>query len=90
MAKIFKAAQLASVAGAAISLAAFQPALAQTTQTTQTTQDEIASAEDSVVIQGIGYRDRTDETAPVLVYDTDYFSASSLCRRATRSSGCRR
>ncbi len=73
MAKIFKAAQLASVAGAAISLAAFQPALAQTTQTTQTTQDEIASAEDSVVIQGIGYRDRTDETAPVLVYDTDYF-----------------
>ena len=73
MAKIFKAAQLAGVAGAAISLAAFQPAFAQTTQTTQTTQDEIASAEDSVVIQGIGYRDRTDETAPVLVYDTDYF-----------------
>ena len=26
-----------------------------------------------VVINGIGYRDRTDETAPVLVYDTDYF-----------------
>jgi outer membrane receptor for ferrienterochelin and colicin len=26
-----------------------------------------------VVINGIAYRDRTDDTAPVLVYDTDYF-----------------
>ena len=27
---------------------------------------------DTVVITGIGYRDRTDDTAPVLVYGTDY------------------
>ena len=72
MVKMFKAAHLASVAGAAISLAAFQPAFAQTTQATQTTQDEIASATDTVVITGIGYRDRTNETAPVLVYGADY------------------
>jgi outer membrane receptor protein involved in Fe transport len=72
MAKMFKTAQLASVAGAAISLAAFQPAFAQTPQTMQTPQDEITSAEDTVVITGIGYRDRTDDTAPVLVYGTDY------------------
>jgi outer membrane receptor protein involved in Fe transport len=72
MAKMFKAAHLASVAGAAISLAAFQPAFAQTAQTTQTTPDEITSATDTVVITGIGYRDRTDETAPVLVYGADY------------------
>lgn len=73
MAKFFKAAHLASVAGAAISLAAFQPAFAQTTQATPTTEDQITTADDTVVIRGIGFRDRTEETAPVLVYDTDYF-----------------
>jgi outer membrane receptor for ferrienterochelin and colicin len=31
------------------------------------------SASDVVVINGIAYRDRTADTAPVLVYDTDYF-----------------
>ena len=73
MAKMFKLAHLASVAGAAISLAALQPAHAQTTQAANEPQDQITTAEDVVIIQGIGYRDRTDETAPVLVYDTDYF-----------------
>ncbi len=74
MAKFFRAASLAGVAGAAISLA-FQPALAQTTTTGPQSSDQtaIASSDDTVVIEGIGYRDRTDETAPVLVYDTDYF-----------------
>ena len=79
MAKLLKASHLASVAGAAISLAAFQPAMAQTapepqTATTQQAeQDPISTANATVVINGIGYRDRTEETAPVLVYDTDYF-----------------
>ncbi len=72
MAKMFKTAHLASVAGAAISLAAFHPAFAQTTQTAREPQDEITSAEDTVVITGIGYRDRAEETAPILVYGADY------------------
>lgn len=78
MAKMLKASHLASVAGAAISLAAFQPAMAQTGPEPQTAppaqeSEAITTADATVVIQGIGYRDRTDETAPVLVYDTDYF-----------------
>ena len=74
MAKMFRASQLASVAGAAISLAAFQPAFAQTAgPAPHAAARDQPSADDTVVIQGIGYRDRTDETAPVLVYGTDYF-----------------
>jgi len=76
MAKMLKASHLASVAGAAMTLAALQPALAQTGPEPQSApQDEqtIANSSATVVINGIGYRDRTDETAPVLVYDTDYF-----------------
>ena len=78
MAKLLKASHLASVAGAAISLAAFQPAFAQTGPEPQTAPpsqegEAITTANATVVISGIGYRDRTEETAPVLVYDTDYF-----------------
>lgn len=78
MAKMLKASHLAGVAGAAISLAAFQPAFAQSgpelePQTvTQSGEQVITSADARVVIEGIGYRDRADETAPVLVYGTDY------------------
>lgn len=72
MAKMFKASRLAGVAGAAISLAAFQPAFAQTASEPQR-PDTITTADDTVVIDGIGYRDRTEDAAPVLVYDTDYF-----------------
>jgi outer membrane receptor protein involved in Fe transport len=71
MAKMFKASRLASVAGAAISLAAFQPAMAQSGPEPQR-PDTITSADDTVVIDGIGYRDRLDEAAPVLVYGADY------------------
>jgi outer membrane receptor protein involved in Fe transport len=80
MAKMLKASHLAGVAGAAITLAAFQPAFAQSgpepdpqTQTGSVTATQPAEANDVVVIQGIGFRDRTNDTAPVLVYDTDYF-----------------
>lgn len=80
MAKMLKASHLASVAGAAISLAAFQPAFAQTgpqpqPQAVTTTQDDVPvmTADDIVVINGIIYRNRSDETAPVLEYGLDYF-----------------
>lgn len=81
MAKFLKVSHLAGVAGAALSLAAFQPAFAQSgpgddpQSVTSSGNDnrETVEAKDVVVINGIGYRDRTDETAPVLVYDTDYF-----------------
>lgn len=79
MAKMLKASHLASVAGAAISLAALQPAQAQTSpapqpQTVTTTQDSSpTNADDVVVIDGIAYRNRTEETAPVLEYGLDYF-----------------
>ena len=76
MTKFLKRSHLASVAGAALSLAALQPAFAQTPQGPQgagAPTDQVTEASDVVVINGIGYRDRTEETAPVLVYDTDYF-----------------
>ncbi len=77
MAKMLKASHLASVAGAAITLAALQPAHAQSAPEPEpqraTTQADVVTANDVVVINGITYRDRTEDTAPVLVYDTDYF-----------------
>ena len=80
MTKFLKVSHLASVATAALSLAAFQPALAQTgpnedPQTVSRSGDNRTATDSSdvVVINGITYRDRTDDTAPVLVYDTDYF-----------------
>jgi outer membrane receptor for ferrienterochelin and colicin len=80
MAKKLKASHLASVAGAAISLAALQPAHAQSgpspePQRVTTSQDDapVTSADDVVVINGIIYRNRTDETAPVLEYGLDFF-----------------
>ena len=79
MAKKMKPAHLAGVAGAAISLAAIQPAFAQTGPEPQpqtvTTQEQlpVMTADDIVVINGIIYRNRSDETAPVLEYGLDYF-----------------
>ena len=76
MAKFLKGSHLASVAGAALSLAAFQPAFAQQAQpqTVTTTQaDEPEKADDVVIINGIAYRNRSDEIAPVLEYGLDYF-----------------
>ncbi len=80
MARKLKAAHLASAAGAAISLAVFQPALAQTgpepqSPTVKTEQDGevITEARDVVVVNGIAYRNRTEEVAPVLEYGLDYF-----------------
>jgi TonB-dependent receptor len=81
MAKMLKASHLAGVAGAAITLAVFQPAFAQSApepdpqrQTVTSTQDTTPTdADDIVVINGIAYRNRTDETAPVLEYGLDYF-----------------
>jgi outer membrane receptor protein involved in Fe transport len=80
MAKMLKASHLASVAGAAISLAALQPAHAQSgpapePQRVTTSQDDapVTSANDVVVINGIIYRNRTEETAPVLEYGLDFF-----------------
>lgn len=72
-----KASHLASVAGAAISLITLQPAFAQTgpaieTVATDGGEDQTVNARDVVVVEGIGYRDRTDDTAPVLSYGTDY------------------
>lgn len=75
MAKMLKASHLASVAGAAITLAALQPAYAQSgpePDPQRPSASEITRAEDTVVINGIGYRDRTNDTAPVLSYGTDY------------------
>ncbi len=51
-------------------------ALAQTEQTAQQTPDGASEAKqlDTVVVQGeIAYRNRTDDTAPVLSYDLEYF-----------------
>ncbi|HOZ26880.1 MAG TPA: TonB-dependent receptor [Hyphomonadaceae bacterium] len=81
MTKFLKGRHLVGVAGAALSLATFQPAFAQSgpadepqSVTTGSNQNRTAvDASDVVVINGIGYRDRTDETAPVLVYGDDYF-----------------
>ena len=81
MTKFLKVSHLAGVATAALSLAAFQPAFAQTgpnddPQSVSRTGNDTRTATDSsdvVVINGITYRDRTEDTAPVLVYDTDYF-----------------
>lgn len=79
MAKVLKSSHLASVAGAALSLAMIQPAFAQSgpePQSVTTGGNEtrtVTEANDVVVINGIAYRDRTADTAPVLVYDTDYF-----------------
>ncbi len=78
MARILKASHLAGVAGAAITLAAFQPAMAQTgpePQTVKTEQgdQEITTADQVVVIGSIAYRNRSEETAPVLEYGLDYF-----------------
>ena len=77
MAMKLKASQLAGVAGAAISLAALQPSYAQTGPAVETVaaddgEDQTVSARDVVVVEGIGYRDRTNDTAPVLSYGTDY------------------
>ena len=81
MTKFLKGRHLVGVAGAALSLAAFQPAFAQSgpaddpQSVTRSGGDArtVTEANDVVVINGIGYRDRTDETAPVLVYGDDYF-----------------
>lgn len=81
MTKFLKGSHLAGVAGAALSLAAFQPAFAQSgpaddpqsVTASGNANRTVTDASDVVVINGIGYRDRTNETAPVLVYDTDYF-----------------
>jgi len=81
MTKFLRGKHLAGVAGAALTLAAFQPAFAQSgpaddpQSVTRSGGDArtVTEANDVVVINGIGYRDRTDETAPVLVYGDDYF-----------------
>jgi outer membrane receptor protein involved in Fe transport len=80
MAKMLKASHLASVAGAAISLAVLQPAHAQSAPepepqrvTTNADDKPVTSAGDVVVINGIIYRNRTEETAPVLEYGLDFF-----------------
>ena len=60
MTKFLKRSHLASVAGAALSLAALQPAFAQTPQGPQgagAPTDQVTEASDVVVINGIGYRD---------------------------------
>ena len=74
MAMKLKASHFAGVAGAAISLAALQPSFAQTGPAVETVSadDQTVSARDVVVVEGIGYRDRTTDTAPVLSYGTDY------------------
>ena len=74
MAMKIKASHFAGVAGAAISLAALQPSFAQTGPAVETVSadDQTVSARDVVVVEGIGYRDRTTDTAPVLSYGTDY------------------
>jgi outer membrane receptor protein involved in Fe transport len=51
-------------------------ALAQTTQAAQQMPDGASEAKqlDTIVVQGeIAYRDRTDDIAPVLTYDLEYF-----------------
>ena len=83
MTKFLKGTHLAGVAGAALSLAVFQPAFAQTSPQTQTVtttteagpQEAVAPTEanDIVVINGIGYRNRSDAIAPTLEYGLDYF-----------------
>lgn len=76
MSKFLKGSHLASVAGAALSLAIIQPAFAQTPsgpQTVTTTQAEPVEAENVVVINGIAYRNRSEATAPTLEYGLDYF-----------------
>jgi len=81
MTKFLKVSHLAGVATAALALAAIQPAFAQAgpnddpqSVTQGGNQNRtVTEANDVVVINGIAYRDRTADTAPVLVYDTDYF-----------------
>ena len=51
-------------------------ALAQTTQAAQQMPDGASEAKqlDTIVVQGeIDYRDRTDDIAPELTYDLEYF-----------------
>ena len=81
MTKFLKGSHLAGVASAALTLVAFQPAFAQSgpaddpqsVTTSGNANRTVTDASDVVVINGIAYRDRTADTAPVLVYDTDYF-----------------
>lgn len=63
--KLLLAATISSIAlGAATSAAA---------QDTPAAEDTIQSANDIVVQGQIGFRNRSEETVPTLVYDTDYF-----------------
>jgi outer membrane cobalamin receptor len=76
--RILKSSLLFGAAGAALSLAAFQPAFAQQGPASQTvaTADEQqtpVSSDHVVVIGEIAYRNRSEETAPVLEYGLDYF-----------------
>ncbi len=54
-------------------------------------EEDITRADDIVVLAGIGYRNRSDESAePVLEYDTDYFQRFEPLTAVTHSSVCRR
>ncbi|MFC3101910.1 TonB-dependent receptor plug domain-containing protein [Altererythrobacter lauratis] len=63
-----------STCAAAIAAVICTPAFAQTAGTTDPVeQEEIRSASNIVVISAIGFRDRSEEAEPVLVYDEQFF-----------------
>ncbi len=65
---------LLGTAVSAIAMGIAAPAFAQdTADTTAQSDDEIQSAREIVVQADIGFRNRSDEAEPVLVYDEEYF-----------------
>lgn len=79
MSRVSKSSLFLGAAGAALSLAAFQPAFAQqgpSSEPVVTVDDQNktpVSSDHVVVIGEIAYRNRSEETAPVLEYGLDYF-----------------
>jgi iron complex outermembrane recepter protein len=70
-----KSAILRSASFAVVALLSATPLMAREAQSGSLTDDdsELQSSQDIVVQGEIGYRNRTESTEPVLVYDTDYF-----------------
>ena len=68
----FRGSLFAGAAALALACGA-QPALAQDGDDTENQADAPATSRDIVVLGDIGYRNRSDEAEPVLVYDEQYF-----------------
>lgn len=70
-----RAARLTLLAGSALLAVATVPAAAQDAESGSVIdQDSELQSSQDIVVQGeIGFRNRTESTEPVLVYDTDYF-----------------